>query len=373
VNICFDEPLVDDAVPDLALRPAAVTLAPPAADPEPITALLAGARRPLLLLGPLDPTDRAGARAFARWCGAPLYAEPACGLREDPELTDLALTSGEGILREAACDAVLRVGAVPTVRLWRDLEGTLSRVPVCSVARTPFPGLTRGALVRGAVGASLEAAARGATPPVLDTAWRDALLARDRRRRAALEGALGAEPRAEPALVRALSDVVPAGAAIYLGNSLPIREWDLAARREPRGWEVAVSRGANGIDGQLSTFLGLCGPEREHWAIVGDLTALYDLAAPWVLPQLRSGPLRVVVINNGGGQIFARLSPHAELRNEHRVGFADWARMWNLPHERWERIPPAPRLAERCVIELAPDREATARFWRTAERLADES
>jgi 2-succinyl-5-enolpyruvyl-6-hydroxy-3-cyclohexene-1-carboxylate synthase len=203
----------------------------------------------------------------------------------------------------------------------------------------------------------------------VDGAWREHLLARDRERRRSLAVLCDAESQAEPALIRQLSRRVADGSLVYLGNSLPLREWDLAAAREPRDWQVGVNRGANGIDGQLSTFLGMCGEGRENWAVVGDLTALYDLAAPWILDQLATGPLRIVIVNNGGGQIFARLSPHAELRNAHRRTFDRWAAMWDLPYERWETVPPGAGLADRCVIELVPDPAASARFWQAYDAL----
>jgi 2-succinyl-5-enolpyruvyl-6-hydroxy-3-cyclohexene-1-carboxylate synthase len=227
------------------------------------------------------------------------------------------------------------------------------------VSRAPFKGLTRATVVRGDPGAILRALPPGRSVGAEVERW----LALDRRRAQRLRALLDAEPQSEPGLVAALSALVPEDALVYLGNSLPIREWDLAARREPRGWRVAVSRGANGIDGQLSAFLGHCDGDREHWAVVGDLTALYDLAAPWMLRGLDSGPVRIVIVNNGGGQIFARLSPHGVLRNEHDLGFADWARMWGLPHHRWTVVPREPPAESRCVIELVPDPAATRRFW----------
>jgi 2-succinyl-5-enolpyruvyl-6-hydroxy-3-cyclohexene-1-carboxylate synthase len=156
---------------------------------------------------------------------------------------------------------------------------------------------------------------------------------------------------------------------VYLGNSLPIREWDLAAVRTGGPGAVGVNRGANGIDGQLSTFLGMCTPGREHWAIVGDLTALHDLGAPWVLPRLATGPIRMVVVNNGGGQIFRRLFPYPELRNEHGLTFARWADMWGLAYQRWDAVPPVTALPDRVVIELAPDAAATDAFWRAYDAL----
>jgi 2-succinyl-5-enolpyruvyl-6-hydroxy-3-cyclohexene-1-carboxylate synthase len=245
------------------------------------------------------------------------------------------------------------------VRFWRDLETRLPDVPACAVSRAPFPGLPRARVVRGDPGTVLRTVTVGRVTQGPGDDW----LARDRTRAGRLRALLAAESRSEPGMVALLSGLVPAGALVYLGNSLPVREWDLAAAREPRGWQVVASRGANGIDGQLSTFLGFCQPGREHWAVVGDLTALYDLAAPWMLRGLESGPVRIVIVNNGGGQIFARLSPHAVLRNEHQLDFADWARMWDLPYHRWNEVPAAAPAEPRCVIELVPDPGATRRFW----------
>jgi 2-succinyl-5-enolpyruvyl-6-hydroxy-3-cyclohexene-1-carboxylate synthase len=371
VNVCFDEPLVDGPIPVLNLHPTTSARPTGPFDDRPLRALLRTARRPLVIVGPLDRADRDAVRDFLLALDAPVYTEATSGLREDPVLGRVAFISGERILASVEPDAVLRIGGVPTVRFWRDLETRLRDVPVVAVARAAFPGLTRARVVQGrpgdvlsAVGAD-RAGAAGTAGAAAGRAW----LERDRERAERLVALLAAEPRSEPGMVHALSALVARDGLVYLGNSLPVREWDLAAHREPRGWQVVASRGANGIDGQLSTFLGHCQPGREHWAVVGDLTALYDLAAPWMLRGLETGPVRIAIVNNGGGQIFARLSPHAVLRNEHALGFADWARLWGLAYHRWTTVPDAPPTEARAVIELVPDRDATARFWRAHDAL----
>jgi 2-succinyl-5-enolpyruvyl-6-hydroxy-3-cyclohexene-1-carboxylate synthase len=170
------------------------------------------------------------------------------------------------------------------------------------------------------------------------------------------------EPQSELAMIRALSLQIPHASRIYLGNSLPIREWDLAATREPRGFVMEANRGANGIDGQLSTFFGWCAEGVENWCIVGDLTALYDLNAPWVVPQL-SATFKIVIINNGGGRVFDRVASlrkvASEVRerlieNAHTLTFDAWSKMWGI---------------ESSVIEMRPDREATHRVWERYDAL----
>ncbi|HEY0141438.1 MAG TPA: hypothetical protein VGF48_11120, partial [Thermoanaerobaculia bacterium] len=123
------------------------------------------------------------------------------------------------------------------------------------------------------------------------------------------------------------------------------------------------TRGANGIDGQLSTFFGQCEAGRENVCVVGDLTALYDLNAPWVVSQLEEVAWRIVIVNNGGGRIFSRVaslrSMDAAMReriieNSHAVRFADWAAMWNIVEH---------------VTELLPDAESSRRLWQKYDEL----
>jgi 2-succinyl-5-enolpyruvyl-6-hydroxy-3-cyclohexene-1-carboxylate synthase len=117
---------------------------------------------------------------------------------------------------------------------------------------------------------------------------------------------------------------------------------------------IEANRGANGIDGQLSTFFGQCDPARANVCVAGDLTAIYDLNAPWIVPQLpRELRFEIVVVNNGGGRIFSRVASLAAidrtlLENAHDVHFDKWAAMWGI---------------EDRVTELIPDAEASKRAW----------
>lgn len=388
LNLCFEEPLIDEALPEeLAIEVDEKTSRPRAAPNASTSALsaqtgeaaakvekfLGAARRPLVILGALEPADRAGVVQGLQKLGAPIYAESLSGLREAPELASLVLQSGERILRKERPDAVLRIGGVPTLRFWRDLEADLASLPVLSVTAQPFAGLTRGELLQMSPGAVL-----GEIEPTSIT-WPE-IFSLDSARALRLKELFFAEPTSEPGLLHAFSRTIPEKARVYLGNSLPIREWDLAAHRRPRGIECGANRGANGIDGQLSTFLGFCREGASNWAILGDLTVLYDLSAPWVLPQLlESLELQIVIINNGGGRIFRRVSSlksvEPRLREEffenpHGLRFEDWAKMWKLGYVCWERVGPEGPASTRGVIELRPDAAATERFWKAYENIS---
>ncbi len=316
--------------------------------------------RPVVIVGGLAPHHRDRVRQFALQLNAPVYAEPLSGLREDRDLASLLITSSDRMIARGGFDSVIRVGNVPTLRFWRDLEESQRDLSVVHFSPARFAGLSRGEL-KGI----------DELPGVSPREREEDFFERDRRQARAFHELLDAEPQSEPAIVRQLSRDLPQCSRIYLGNSLPVREWDLAATRESRGHVVEANRGANGIDGQLSTFLGWCAPYAENIALIGDLTALYDLNAPWIVPQLdREIRFRIVIINNAGGRIFSRVpslrkmdaaARETIIENAHSLTFESWAAMFRLPYND--------RDAPRSVIELKPDSAASKRVWQRYDEL----
>jgi 2-succinyl-5-enolpyruvyl-6-hydroxy-3-cyclohexene-1-carboxylate synthase len=376
INVAFDEPLIDGAVPHLSVEAREPRKRPlSGASSRLVEQAIRALERPLLLVGGLQPGDWDPVSRFALRLGAPVYAEPLSGLREDPELDPLLLRSSERILHHGNFDGVIRIGGVPTLRFWRDLEDRHRSMAVVSVSELPFPGLTRGAMVQGDLAAILD----GVRPESFSADA--ALMRRDRVKAAAIEQLLDEEPASEPALVRALSRALPQTARIFLGNSLPVREWDLAALRSPNAWSMEANRGANGIDGEISTFLGQCDESVENWALVGDLTAVYDFNAPWIVRQISPATRFVIaVLNNGGGRIFSRVASLTDLEpstrerlieNAHSLRFRDWASMWSLPYEMVEGSESFPSM-DRGVMEIVVDADATQRFWAAYDALWSE-
>lgn len=295
--------------------------------------------RPLVIIGGLAARHRALVRERTR--DAITYAEPLSGLREHA-----SITAGERMIPRGRFDSVIRIGNVPTLRFWRDLE-TLD-LPVVHYSDLPFTGLTRGEVRPIAELPRIELSD-------------DAFLAEDRAFASRIARILDDEPTSELAMLRALSRELPDGARVYLGNSLPIREWDLVAARKPFDYEG--NRGANGIDGQLSTFFGWCDRDRDNVCVVGDLTAIYDLNAPWIVPQLGHRRFHIVILNNGGGRIFGRVASMRALdpslrerviENVHGVRFDQWAAMWGISD---------------LVTELRPDEAASKRVWQRYDEL----
>lgn len=320
----------------------------------------------LIVVGTLSKEESNALLPWLHQVKAPVLCEGPSGLRAEKSLAPWAIARSDGLVQAAASygyrlDAVLRIGGVPTTGLWRDIE-YIEGIEVVSIASTPFSGSPISHLLYGDI-AELLAATIVPAKSFFTTAssrW----IASELHRCSRLMELFTMYPLAEPSLMYALSRYIPEDSRVFLGNSSPIREWDLAACHSRPQRDIWACRGVNGIDGQLSTFFGLCSEKKSNWAIVGDLTALYDLIAPWILSQLAATDIQIVVINNGGGQIFSKMFPQPEFLNAHALSFRAVAELWDMEYERWESIPLGCHSRPgRRLIELCPDTGATQQFW----------
>jgi 2-succinyl-5-enolpyruvyl-6-hydroxy-3-cyclohexene-1-carboxylate synthase len=328
----------------------------------------------VVMVGGLEPDEREDVFHFCQALGAPVMAEATSGLRE--ALHRLSLPDGDRLLKVHPPGRILRLGDVPSGRFWRDLE-ELAQISVWSVCRNGLPGLARPSnVIRGSLMQVL--AALGEMEEVGDAL--DYLPLRSRRA-ALIDELLETYPDSEPSLLRALSHYVALGGGLFLGNSMPIREWNLFAQWSHPVPSVRANRGANGIDGQISTWLGWSAEVTDTWAVLGDLTALYDLAAPSVLGQLECRGRVLAVINNGGGKIFRRLprlqamSPRAIewMTNPQAADLAGFATLWDMAHLRIRTPDDFDRFGETSdktsLLEIIPDPVQTQQFWAAWDRL----
>ena len=370
INLELEEDFPASAAPENYLPPAEFR---PAWPPPDVAALSRWLRKGnhrglVVLLGGLETEDREEVFHFCRDLAVPVVAEAASGLRE--ALVGQALPDPDRSLAANPPGRVLRLGEVPSGRFWRNLEQQTA-TEVWSVCRNGLPGLARPSEV--SCGEVHRVLAALGPPEPLD----DALdLLRDASRRAnRLEEWLEAHPDSEPALVRAVSVYASMGSGVFLGNSLPIREWNLFAQTERLLPEIRANRGANGIDGQLSTWLGWSAGQADAWGLFGDLTTLYDLAAPSLFSQVETRGRVLAVIQNNGGRIFDRLPRLADMRpraagwltHPHRADLGGLARLWGMEHLVVRRAadldafePGGPPL----LMEIQPSESQTAAFWR---------
>jgi 2-succinyl-5-enolpyruvyl-6-hydroxy-3-cyclohexene-1-carboxylate synthase len=131
--------------------------------------------------------------------------------------------------------------------------------------------------------------------------WLDSWLAAD----ALVPPALAAQADPfEPKLCAALAEALPPEALLWVSSSMPIRDVETFLPATEKPIRVLSNRGANGIDGVLSSALGAAAATRGHaYLLTGELALLHDVGALLAAPRL-GVELTIVCFNNGGGGIF---------------------------------------------------------------------
>ncbi|MCB0736738.1 MAG: hypothetical protein KDC92_04435, partial [Bacteroidetes bacterium] len=139
---------------------------------------------------------------------------------------------------------------------------------------------------------------------------------------------------------------LPENSVLHLGNSSPIRyllNWNFILK--DKNIEVQANRGTSGIDGCVSTAVGMAqADERKHTLIIGDLAMMYDRNGLW--HKHIPSNLTIVVINNQGGGIFRKIEgpkkqPELEeyFVNAQPCDFESLAKMHGLVYEQFRQIP----------------------------------
>ncbi|MFP5109743.1 2-succinyl-5-enolpyruvyl-6-hydroxy-3-cyclohexene-1-carboxylic-acid synthase [Neobacillus sp. C211] len=107
-----------------------------------------------------------------------------------------------------------------------------------------------------------------------------------------------------------LADMVPEGATLFVGNSMPIRDLDSFFINNNKAIKIMANRGANGIDGTVSTALGAALYSKSLYLVLGDLTFFHDLNG-LIAAKLYNIDINILLVNNNGGGIFSFL-PQSE-------------------------------------------------------------
>ena len=419
LNCPFREPLVPEPVPGdvppefdaVVPRPGDAPWARVAAGrltpaPEAIVAVagvLAGARRPVLVCGPLDDPDPelpAAVAALAEALGAPVLAEVTSNLRRAP-LAPHLVDAHEAVLRTPehvggnAPDAIVRLGAPPTSRTLATYLAQHVAVPQVVVDATgtwPEPAGVASHLVRGEPAATCTALAAALGRGHGDGEWSGRWRRAGSTARAALRAAVLREDEPfEAHAALALAATLPAGATLYAGNSMAVRALDAFWPADAPPVRVLANRGANGIDGFVSSVLGAAAGGRSIAGsltgpvagVCGDLSLYHDLNG---LLAVRRHGLRAVllVLDNDGGGIFDFL-PVARFREgyeeffvtPHGLDFAPAVEMYGAafvrvtrPDALVEALAQALAAAGTTVIDLRFTRAASvaahARAWASA-------
>lgn len=118
----------------------------------------------------------------------------------------------------------------------------------------------------------------------------------------------------EARLFYELGRLLPQGATLFVGNSMPIRDLDTFFHYNTKSIRIMANRGANGIDGTVSTALGAATVSSPMYLVLGDLTFFHDLNG-LIQAKLSGLNIKIIVVNNNGGGIFSFLPQAGEPKN----------------------------------------------------------
>jgi 2-succinyl-5-enolpyruvyl-6-hydroxy-3-cyclohexene-1-carboxylate synthase len=356
-----------------------------------------------------DPELREPLTHLARASGFPILAEPTSQLRLGPHDRSYVVSTYDTLLRDehwarnAVPELVLRFGELPTskpLRQWLAASGAdqivvdptggwneptgraaailrvdpteaasgwatrLERSAEESGTRRPLPSRTAGRFVQG-------------TPRPAPEAWLQA----EAKALAAIAEELADSEITEPALHLALGKAHADGDLVYTASSMPIRDQEQFMAPGPADVQFLCNRGANGIDGLVSSGIGAAHASGRPTTIVtGELGFLHDIGALAALRDVTT-PVRIVVIDNGGGGIFHFLPQHDALDaaefdalfgTPRAVSVERAAALFELPYRRLESLADLPTAlaAGTGLIEVRTDRQTNvAAHRRVTERV----
>jgi len=336
-----------------------------------------------------DPELREPLAHLARASGFPILAEPTSQMRLGPHDRSYVVTTYDTLLRDehwalgVVPELVLRFGELPTskpLRQWLAASGA-DQIVVDPTGAWNEPTARAAAILR-------------ADPTECASGWAARLEGLGGQQRPAPQVWLNAEAAAlktiedtigtditEPALHLALGRAYQDNDLVYTASSMPIRDQEQFLAPGPADVHFLSNRGANGIDGLISSGIGAAHASGRPTTIVtGELGFLHDIGALAALRDVTS-PVRIVVIDNGGGGIFHFLPQQTALETDEfealfgtprAVSVERAAALFDLPYRRLSSLAdlPAALAAGTGLIEVRTDRHANvAAHRRVTERV----
>lgn len=286
--------------------------------------LASATTRGLIVVGPCDnPALVEPLVLLARRLGYPILADPLSQVRWGGHDLEQVVSSYDAFLRvdsfveRAMPQLMIRFGGMPTSK---PLLLYLKRYAACPVIVVDGHGTWEEPT-------QLAAELMHADPPAFcrnllaaledrqegndhDRTWLTTWQRAERVTRQTLQEALQAFPVSfEGRVFTELARLLPDGATLYVGNSMPVRDMDTFFWSNKRRVRIMANRGANGIDGVVSSALGASAAssqEEPTVLVIGDLSFFHDLNG-LLAARLYRLNLTIVLVNNDGGGIFSFL------------------------------------------------------------------
>jgi 2-succinyl-5-enolpyruvyl-6-hydroxy-3-cyclohexene-1-carboxylate synthase len=268
----------------------------------------------LILAGiaqPLDPEAYSRAvNQIAQALGWPILAEGLSPLRHYP--SDHLIATYDQIARhvptELQPEVILQLGDLPTSKALRQWLSTLR--PRTWIVESSIQHVNALHLNATYLRTTVEQLAQQfpGTPASFNSSYLDRWLKADHQVQQEIDRTMADLTHlCECKIPWLLSQYLPPATLVFVANSMPIRDMEFFWRPSHHRYRVLGNRGANGIDGTLSTALGAVHQQKQSGLLItGDLSLLHDTNG-LLLRQQFQGSLTILLINNNGGGIFGML------------------------------------------------------------------
>jgi 2-succinyl-5-enolpyruvyl-6-hydroxy-3-cyclohexene-1-carboxylate synthase len=282
--------------------------APHSDDVHALAARIAAEPHGVIVCGPCHEDVADAAARLAAALGWPLLAEPTSGVRCGDHDRSHVISHYDVLLRleqfaDEAAGLVLRVGDMPTSKPLRSWVARMRQVVLDPHGAWHEPTRTAELVLHAAAEPTLNALASavGVRTPEKDPGWLEGWREADAKVWAAVQEA---PEEFEGRVLAALEPELPDEAVVWVSSSMPIRDVEAYFPQSPKRLRFLSNRGANGIDGVVSSAMGAAiATGLPTWVLIGELALQHD--AGGLLAARRAGvPLEIVCINNGGGGIF---------------------------------------------------------------------
>ena len=311
--------------------------------------LISAHTRGLIICGPRCPAGDfpIAVTQLSTATGYPILADPLSGIRFGPQIsTTIVLGGYETFLQDTYAswpepDLILRFGSVPTSKwlnnylnhidpsyhihiqesgIWTDqghMTSHFFQINALNLCHQLIPAISRST----------------------DNKWQQHWLKTETSSWSAIGESLQ-DSIFDGSVVAALLDQLPPDTTLFVGNSLAIRHVDQFGYPQEKPLRLFANRGASGIDGNVSTGLGIAAASnRPTVLLVGDITFYHDSNGLLALRQFGLDNATILLINNNGGGIFRRLPvaqiepPFEELfLTPHDLDFAPLSAMYKLDY-----------------------------------------
>ncbi|WP_430489320.1 2-succinyl-5-enolpyruvyl-6-hydroxy-3-cyclohexene-1-carboxylic-acid synthase [Rossellomorea marisflavi] len=314
-NFPLREPLIPDLREDLFQEGTAKrvyqgerTLAPDQADE--LEKILSERSRGIIICGPgMSPDGIQAVADFGRAKGFPILADPLSNMRSGKHGTDGIIDAYDTFLKAGAVgedlkpDLIIRFGAMAVSKpLMLFLKG-LEEVPQFVITRgeewqDPTGRGTHYVYAHERHFCHRFAGESGTRD------WMEKWISLNERTKNLMQDVIGEWD--EGKAVKCLLETIPEQSSVFVSNSMPIRDVDTFFFSNDRSISIHANRGANGIDGVVSTALGMSTQSPSTYLLIGDLAFFHDMNG--LLAGRKYGlDLTVIVMNNNGGGIFSYL------------------------------------------------------------------